>query len=458
MKFERIKPLSDTFNEECGVFGIFSDEEQVLAKNVYLGLYALQHRGQDSGGIAVACGEKIVFHKSTGLIQEVFAHGELDGLPQGNIALGHVRYGASGKIMNAQPLVFTGKCGMTAVASNGVLINDGALRKNLIDENVVFQTSLNTEIIAYLVNKYSGGDIVKGVLAAAPELLGAFSFAVMTNDKLVAVRDPHGVRPFALGKISGGYVISSESCGLDAAGADFIRDIEPGEVLVISREGLASYELPGKGPGSCIFEYVYLARSDSVIDGCSVYEARKESGRILAKKYPVQADIVSGVPDSAVPSARGFSEVSGIPYVEALEKNRYVGRSFIQHGQNMRENTVSIKMNVLRANVKGKRVILVDDSIVRGTTSKKIVEILKQAGAREVHLRISSPPVKHTCPLGIDIKNEEMLIGARKTESEINEWLGSDSLRFLTEEDLLETVKTAKNGFCTGCFNGKYPY
>ncbi len=451
----------DGMHEECGVFGVYSGETRDVAHTVYYGLYALQHRGQESAGIAVAYADKIQYYKGMGLVPEVFANGHLDSLPEGDIAIGHVRYSTTGAslLVNAQPIVFTGKCGKMALAHNGNLTNTKQLREELIAGNAVFQTSIDSEVMALLINRYSDGDIVQGVIKACARFQGSFALVVMTADKLIAVRDPFGIRPLVLGKSLDDTVVASETCAIDSIGGTVERDVKPGEVVVIDAEGEHSYFLPKeKKTASCIFEYVYFARPDSIIDGCSVYESRKEAGRILAKYCPVEADIVSGVPDSAVVAARGYSEVSGIPYVEALAKNRYVGRTFIQPDQNMRENSVSVKMNALRSNIRGKRLIIVDDSIVRGTTSRKIVRMLRDAGAKEVHMMICSPVVKHPCHLGIDMQTHSQLAGATRSVEEICAYIGADSLHYLTVEQLKETCKGAKLQFCTGCFDGNYPY
>ena len=451
----------DGMHEECGVFGVYSGETRDVAHTVYYGLYALQHRGQESAGIAVAYADKIQYYKGMGLVPEVFANGHLDSLPEGDIAIGHVRYSTTGAslLVNAQPIVFTGKCGKMALAHNGNLTNTKQLREELIAGNAVFQTSIDSEVMALLINRYSDGDIVQGVIKACARFQGSFALVVMTADKLIAVRDPFGIRPLVLGKSLDDTVDASETCAIDSIGGTVERDVKPGEVVVIDAEGEHSYFLPKeKKTASCIFEYVYFARPDSIIDGCSVYESRKEAGRILAKYCPVEADIVSGVPDSAVVAARGYSEVSGIPYVEALAKNRYVGRTFIQPDQNMRENSVSVKMNALRSNIRGKRLIIVDDSIVRGTTSRKIVRMLRDAGAKEVHMMICSPVVKHPCHLGIDMQTHSQLAGATRSVEEICAYIGADSLHYLTVEQLKETCKGAKLQFCTGCFDGNYPY
>ena len=451
----------DGMHEECGVFGVYSGETRDVAHTAYYGLYALQHRGQESAGIAVAYADKIQYYKGMGLVPEVFANGHLDSLPEGDIAIGHVRYSTTGAslLVNAQPIVFTGKCGKMALAHNGNLTNTKQLREELIAGNAVFQTSIDSEVMALLINRYSDGDIVQGVIKACARFQGSFALVVMTADKLIAVRDPFGIRPLVLGKSLDDTVVASETCAIDSIGGTVERDVKPGEVVVIDAEGEHSYFLPKeKKTASCIFEYVYFARPDSIIDGCSVYESRKEAGRILAKYCPVEADIISGVPDSAVVAARGYSEVSGIPYVEALAKNRYVGRTFIQPDQNMRENSVSVKMNALRSNIRGKRLIIVDDSIVRGTTSRKIVRMLRDAGAKEVHMMICSPVVKHPCHLGIDMQTHSQLAGATRSVEEICAYIGADSLHYLTVEQLKETCKGAKLQFCTGCFDGNYPY
>lgn len=451
----------DGMHEECGVFGVYSSETQNLAQTVYYGLYALQHRGQESCGIAVAYANKIQYHKGLGLVPEVFTDAALESLPEGDIAIGHVRYSTTGasSLLNAQPIVFTGKCGRMALAHNGNLTNTKQLREELIGDNAVFQTSIDSEVMALLINKYSDGDIVKGVLQACNRFEGSFALTVMTADKLIAVRDPYGIRPLVIGKVLDDYVVASESCAIDAVGGNVLRDVKPGEVIVIDSAGMTSYFLTReKRTAACIFEYVYFARPDSIIDGCSVYQTRKEAGRLLAKYYPVDADIVSGVPDSAVVAARGYSEVSGIPYVEAIAKNRYVGRTFIQPDQHMRETGVSVKMNALRANIRGKRLIIIDDSIVRGTTSRKLVRMLREGGAKEVHMMICSPIVKHPCHLGIDMQTYSQLIGANRTQEEICKYIGADSLQYITVEQLKETCKGASLDFCTGCFDANYPY
>ena len=452
----------DEIHEECGVFGVYSQENRDVAHTVYYGLYALQHRGQESSGIAVAFADKISYYKGMGLVVDVFTNGNLDKLPEGDIAIGHVRYSTTGasQLLNAQPVVFTGKCGKMAVAHNGNLTNTKQLRDELIKENAVFQTTIDSEVIAVLINSLSDGDLLTGIKRACVKFKGSYALVVMTSDKLIAVRDPFGIRPLCIGTMDGDVVVASETCALDAVGANFLRDVKPGEILVIDCEGIHSHmmdNLPEKS-SMCIFEYVYFARHDSVLDGLSVYEARKNAGKLLARYYPVEADIVSGVPDSGNVAARGYSEESGIPFAEALARNRYVGRTFIQPDQRQRENSLSVKMNALRGNVRDKRVILIDDSIVRGTTMRKIIKMLRNAGAKEVHIRICSPIIKHPCHLGIDIQTYSQLIGAYKNEEQICESLGADSVRYLSVDQLLQTCEGANIKFCLGCFNGQYPY
>ena len=449
-------------HEECGVFGVYAQENRNVAHTAYYGLYALQHRGQESSGIAVAYADKISYHKGMGLVADVFANGNLEALPEGDIAIGHVRYSTTGasQLLNAQPVVFTGKCGKMAVAHNGNLTNTKLLRNELIAQNAVFQTTIDSEVIAVLINSLSDGDILTGVKRACQKFKGSYALVIMTCDKLIAVRDPYGIRPLCMGMKDDDVIIASETCALDAVGANFVRDIKPAEIVVIDSAGIHFHMMENVPEKSkmCIFEYVYFARHDSVLDGYSVYEARKKAGKLLAKHCFVEADLVSGVPDSGNVAARGYAEESGIPFVEALAKNRYVGRTFIQPDQRQRENSLNVKMNALRGNVRGKRVVLIDDSIVRGTTMRKIIKMLRDAGAAEVHIRICSPIIKHPCHLGIDIQTYSQLIGAYKNEDEICESLGADSVKYLTVEQLLYTCDGANVGFCLGCFNGEYPY
>ena len=454
--------IHDEIHDECGVFGVYSSENRTVAHTVYYGLYALQHRGQESGGIAVAFADKISYYKGMGLIPEIFSGGKLESLPEGDIAIGHVRYSTTGasQLLNAQPIVFTGKCGKMALAHNGNLINTRQLREELIQNNAVFQTTIDSEVMAIMINSLSDGDILTGVKRACPRFKGAYALVIMTTDKLIAVRDPYGIRPLCIGTADDDVMVASESCALDAVGANFLRDVKPGEIVVIDSKGITSHmmdDIP-KESRLCIFEYVYFARHDSVIDGCSVYAARQEAGRLLARHYGVEADMVAGVPDSANVAARAYAEESGIPFVEALAKNRYVGRTFIQPDQRQRESSLNVKMNAIRANIRGKRIIIIDDSIVRGTTMRKIINLLREAGAKEVHIRICSPVVKHPCHLGIDTQSYSQLIGAYKDENQICKSIGADSLRYLSVEHLAQSCKQCNLNFCQGCFTGEYPY
>lgn len=459
-EYTRIKPQDDAMHEECGVFGIYMEDDYYdPAEACYLGLFALQHRGQESAGIAISDGKDMKLHKGMGLCAQVFEN-DLDRLYGGHIGIGHVRYSTTGdsQVMNAQPLVMSYKSGKLALAHNGNLINAAVIREKLEDDGAIFQTSVDTEVMAYLLAKTARLGIVEGIRRMMSLVRGSYALVIATDEALIGVRDPQGIRPLALGKLDDNFVLASESCAFDAIDAEFVRDVRPGEIAVIDKNGFKSYQTQTALDTSlCIFEYVYFARPDSDIDGISVYRARENMGRRLAMAYPVEGDLVGGVPDSATPAAVGYAEQSGVPYKKALAKNRYVGRTFIQPRQSLRERGVKLKLNAMKRNVHGKRVILVDDSIVRGTTSKKIVEMLRLAGAKEVHMRISSPPVICPCYFGIDTPSHDQLIGSKKTVEEIRRLIGADTLEYLTEEDLLKTVEGAGCNFCTGCFNGKYP-
>jgi amidophosphoribosyltransferase len=458
--YERWKPNDDVMPEECGVFGIFMDDRRYdPAEATYLGLYALQHRGQESAGIAVSNGKDIKFHKGMGLCSEVFKD-SLGSLTGGHIGIGHVRYSTSGgsKSDNAQPLVMSYRGGKFAMAHNGNLINNTILREKLEDEGNVFQTTIDTEVMANLIARYSKAGILKAIATMMKIVQGAYALVIMTQEELIAVRDPLGIRPLALGKLDNSYVVASESCAFDAVDAEFVRDIRPGEIIVINKDGLKSYQAQSSMKTAlCVFEYVYFARPDSDIDGISVYRSRENMGIKLAQAFPIDADLVSDVPDSATPAASGYAAESGIPYAKALAKNRYVGRTFIQPSQALRERGVKLKLNAMKRNVHGKRLILIDDSIVRGTTSRKIVEMLRLAGAREVHMLISSPPVICPCFFGIDTPSHDQLIGSKNSIEEIRKIIGADTLHYLSNEDLLKTVEGAGCNFCTGCFDGHYP-
>ena len=456
----RLKPWTDMMPEECGIVGVFEPDGIPASETLYYGLYSLQHRGQESAGMAVADGKEIRHHKAMGLVNEVF--GDEDGMERlgaGHIGIGHVRYSTSGasELINSQPLVVRYSEGTIALAHNGNLVNIEALRRELEAQGSIFQTTLDTEVIASLIAR-TGGDIVEAIKCSMKRIKGSYALVVMAKDKLIGVRDPLGIRPLALGKLGNAYVLASESCAFDAVGAEFIRDVRPGELVVVDRDGLTSVhtETP---PDSklCIFEFVYFARTDSIIDGISVYQARENAGRILARRFPVEADLISGVPDSAITAAIGYAKESGIPYGESLAKNRYVGRTFIKPRQDMRESGVKIKLNALRRNVQGKRLVLLEDSIVRGTTTRRTIEMLRMAGAREVHMRVSSPPVKFPCYFGIDTPSAGELIGSSHSVEEIRRIIGADSLEYLDICDLMKTVEGSGCGFCRGCFDGEYP-
>lgn len=442
------------------MIGIYNKNELEVQEIIYFGLYALQHRGQESAGIAVTNGSGISYHKGMGLVAEVFDEQTLTNLSGGKAAIGHVRYTTARDRMyaNAQPLVTKFKGGSMALAHDGKLVNADSIRKDLEQTGTIFQTNLDIEVIANLIAK----NIDLGLEEALKKLMGivkgAYSLMIMTEDKLIAIRDPLGIRPLALGILDDSYVVASESCAFDTIGADFIRDVKPGEILIIDEDGLTSIQTPVPLDSAlCIFEFVYYARTDSTIDGISVYMARKRAGARLASEHPVEADLVIGVPDSGTTAAIGYAEASEIPYGEGFIKNRYVGRTFIKSSQHIREQGVRIKINALRRIVKGKRLVVIDDSIVRGTTSKKIVEMLRLAGAKEVHMRISSPPVRFPCYYGIDIETSDQLIGHSNDVDEICKIIGADSLGYLSLEGLAKTVEGSGCGFCMGCFNGEYP-
>jgi len=451
--------MNDKFNDECGVFGVYRKaQENNCASYIYYGLYALQHRGQESAGISVNKDGKITSHKDTGLVSEVFKGPVLKQL-KGNIGIGHVRYSTSGEdgVTNAQPLTVNHSTGQMALAHNGNLINDSALRNMLEDSGVVFQTTIDTEVMVNILARGLRHGMIEAIQRMVEIIKGAYALVITVGDKLVGVRDPYGLRPLCIGKKDDDYFLSSESCALDTVGAELVRDVEPGEIVVIDKNGLTS---SGQNnwvkKKACIFELIYFARPDSVMDEISVYLARHKAGAILARESPVDADIVIGVPDSGIGAAIGYAEESGIPYGVGLIKNKYIGRTFIQPNQKLREEGVRIKLNPLKENIRGKRVVIIDDSIVRGTTSKRLVDILKQAGAAEIHFRVTSPPVSNTCHFGIDTPRRKYLIGAKKTVEEIREILGADSLAYISLEGLTESVG-GKTTFCRACFDGEYP-
>ena len=454
----------DGLHEECGVFGVYDFDGHDVASTIYYGLFALQHRGQESCGIAVSDTEgpkgKVLSYKDMGLVNEVFDPENLEKL-KGNIGVGHVRYSTAGGSIreNAQPLVLNYVKGTLGMAHNGNLLNAVELRQELSYTGAIFQTTIDSEVIAYLIarERLKVGTVEEAVKNAMLKIKGAYSLIVMSPRKLIGARDPFGFKPLCIGKRDNAYFLSSETCALDTVGAEFVRDVLPGEIVTITSKGIESdTSLCQEKKARCIFEYIYFARPDSKIDGMGVYESRINAGRILAKTHPVDADIVVGVPESGNPAALGYSLESGIPYGNAFIKNNYVGRTFIKPRQEQRESSVKVKLNVLKEAVDGKRVIMIDDSIVRGTTSARIVNLLKNSGAKEVHVRISSPPFKHPCYFGTDIPSEDQLIASGNSVDEICKKIGADSLGYL-EVDRLSEMICGQTGYCDACFTGNYP-
>ncbi len=455
----------EKLREECGVFGIYDFDGNDVASTIYYGLFALQHRGQESCGIAVSDtnGPKGVVksHKGMGLVNEVFAPDQLSAL-KGDIGVGHTRYSTAGSSTreNAQPLVLNYVKGTLGLAHNGNLVNAPELRRELEYTGAIFQTTIDSEVIAYHIarERIHTGSVEEAVSRAMDKIKGAYSLIVMSPRKLIGARDPYGFRPLCIGKRDNAYILASETCALDTIGATFVRDVEPGEIVTITpQKGIESDKshcLPKDQEARCIFEYIYFARPDSHFDGVSVYQARIQSGRFLAMDSPVEADLVVGVPESGNAAALGYSLQSGIPYGTAFVKNGYVGRTFIKPGQSSRESSVRVKLNVLKEAVNGKRVIMIDDSIVRGTTSDRIVKMLRDAGAKEVHMRVSSPPFLHPCYFGTDVPAEEQLIAHNRTIEEIRQVIGADSLAYLKTERLGEMI--GGMGHCTACFTGEY--
>ncbi len=451
-----------SIHEECGVFGIMSPKASNVASMAYYGLYALQHRGQESCGIVVNDEGVFTSHKDMGLVSEVFTKDELAHFPKGTMAVGHVRYGTTGATTrnNCQPMEVNHQKGKMALAHNGNLSNALELRDALELSGAIFHSTSDTETIAYMITRkrLETGSIEEAVSEAMPEFEGAYSLVLMSSTKLVAVRDPKGFRPLCYGlREDGTYVIASESCALRAVGAEFVRDIIPGEIVIFSDNGVESRtEHCGKEEQkTCIFEHIYFARPDSVIDGACVHTARLKAGEILAKRFPVEADVVIGVPDSGLDAALGYARESKIPYGIGLIKNKYIGRTFIAPGQEERFDQVKIKLSPVKSVLEGKKVVLIDDSIVRGTTSKRLIQLLRDAGAKEIHMRISAPPFLHPCYYGTDIDSEENLIANHHTVDEIAEILGADSLGYLPKEDLKYLV--GREHFCSACFDGAYP-
>lgn len=454
--------LEDKCQEECAVFGVSCENEEASGI-VYNGLLTLQHRGQEGAGIAISSGNNIEVHKGLGLVSEVFSNNILQDF-KSNTAIGHDRYSTSGNntIKNVQPFISDYFYSRFAIVHNGNITNAKQLRMDLEKDNITFEASSDTEIISKLITKETlkyNGEILSGVINACKKLEGSFCLLILCPDnKIIAVRDKNGYRPLCMGKNANGIAVSSESCALDTSAFEFVRDIEPGEVVVIENSKITFSDKPFEKVKSslCIFEHVYFARPDSIIDGQSVYQARQNMGAILAQEAPAQADIVSGVPDSGIEAGFGFSKESGIPYENVFVKNRYIGRSFIYPTQMQRENAVTLKMNPLKSNIEGKSIVLVDDSIVRGTTVKKIIRTLRLAGAKEIHMRISSPKFLHTCYYGTDIDSEENLIANKFDIEEMCKQIDADSLAFISLDGLKKACENSKLGFCTGCFDGNY--
>ena len=462
-----ISQFSQGLHEECGVFGMYDKTGATdMVSAVYSALYALQHRGQESCGIALNVDGVLSGHRDLGLVSEVFTKRVLEDLPRGAMmATGHVRYATAGQRSrsNAQPMVLHHCKGAMAVCHNGNLVNAPKLRRKLEMSGSIFHGTSDTEVIAYLLtqNRLLTPNIEMAVSRTMDDIEGAYSLVIMTHTKLIAARDPNGFRPLCIGKLpeGRGWVVSSETCGLDIVGAEYVRDVEPGEIVRFNKEGVTSEQgVEPRKRASCIFEYVYFARPDSIMDGQSVYQARRNMGRILAREAPADADLVLGVPDSGIPSAMGFAFESGIPYSDGIVKNRYVGRTFIQPTQAMRQLGIRLKLNPLPSVIRGKRLVVIDDSIVRGNTSKKLIEMLRDAGATEVHMRIVSPEVMWPCFYGIDTDTRDQLIAANMTNDEMCEWMGADSLAFISLQGLRDSLPDVRTpGYCEACFSGEYP-
>lgn len=444
-------------HESCGVFGVYSSQVDI-ARLIFFALFALQHRGQESAGIAVSDGRQIKTHRKMGLVSQVFTESDLAQL-SGYIGIGHNRYSTTGSRQpaNPEPILARAEELTLALAHNGNILNAKSLRDELQEGGYSFDTSTDSEVIANLILASPGKSWEEKLRHAMARLQGAYSVVLMSHDNLIGIRDPMGVRPLCLGSIDSGWVIASESCALDHIGAQFLRDIEPGEIVIIDRDGLKSFKKEIGKRAMCIFEYIYFARPDSVIEGKLLYKARQAMGAMLAREYPVDADLVMGVPDSATAAGSGYANASGIPFCEGLLKNRYVGRTFIEPDQRLRELGVQLKFNPLAEIIRGKRLVVVDDSIVRGTTTPHVVSLLRKAGAREVHLRICAPPICHPCFLGVDMAREWELIAAQKDVPMIKDYLGVDSLGYLSLDGLIEAVDLPRDIFCLACFTGDYP-
>ena len=450
----------DKPHEECGIVGAYIPEENV-AQTLFFGLFALQHRGQESAGIATSKGERIGIKATMGLVSQVFREETLSGLP-GHLGIGHTRYSTMGgsKEYNAQPLLADGQRGQIAVGHNGNVINAADLRIEMAEEfGATFNKTSDTEVIAELFAKAPGANWFEVSAYAMRRLKGAYSLVIMTKDQLIAVRDPIGIRPLCLGTLNGGWVVASETAALDNLGAEFVRELEQGETLVIDKDGVKSKIWSGarSNHAMCIFEQIYFARPDSILNGELAYETRRRLGAAVYREHPVDADIVVGIPDSSTPHAVGLAAAAKIPYVEAIIRNRYVGRTFIQPDQHSRSQGVKTKFNAMRGVVEGKRLLVVDDSIVRSTTVTRIVKMLRKAGAKEIHMRVASPPIKSTCHFGVDMATLGELIAYNKTVDEIRDYIGADSLAYLSVEGLLQAVRAPDKTYCNGCLTGKYP-
>ena len=478
MKDEDFEYLDDKLHDECGVAGIFLNRKEdadskkeykaysasdfSAATLAYYALYSLQHRGQDSAGIAVSDGKEIKLHKGRGTAADVFSKENLLPL-KGHIACAHARYATAGNQApeNAQPMVQSSKLGDIAVAHNGQLINYEQLREMLEESGCTFQCNSDTEVIVKLIARSYKKGLEKALIDTIQMIKGSFSLVIMTEECLIGARDPNGIRPLCLGQVEGGWMLASESCALDAVNGTFVRDINPGEIVLINKDGVTSYDFGERtSKRTCVFEYVYFARPDSIIDGIPVNVARERLGACLAKESGVPADVVIGVPDSGLSAAQGYAKATGLPYASGIIKNRYIGRTFIAPTQRERENMVFVKLNAVRSVVDGKRVVVIDDSIVRGTTSRRLVQILRRAGAKEVHFRIASPPVKFPCYFGINTPTRGELISSKHNEEEICKEIGADTLAFISAEGMLEACRSCNPesyGFCEGCFTGVYP-
>ena len=447
----------DHFHDHCGVFGIVGHPE--ASKLTYLGLYALQHRGQESSGIASSDGSDLHFHKALGLVQEIFTPEVLSHLP-GSLAIGHTRYSTAGDntLVNAQPVVIDCNKGKIALGHNGNLTNALEVRRRLEHRGSIFQTTSDTEVIVHLIARSTARTLAGAIADALTQVEGAYSFLLLTRDEMFAIRDPRGFRPLVLGRFDGAWAAASETCAFDLIDAEYVREVEPGEMVRISRAGVESIHFAAEKPNQqCIFEHVYFSRPDSIVFGRQVNQSRQQLGRLLAREHPVAADLVSPVPDSGVPAAIGYAAESGIPFQMALIRNHYVGRTFIEPEQSIRDFGVKLKLNPVRRMIEGQRVILVDDSIVRGTTSRKIVRLVREAGATEVHMRISCPPTISPCYYGVDTPRRDELIAARHSTEEIREFLGADSLGYLSLPSLRAAVEDTQGKFCTSCYTGSYP-